>query len=187
MVVSGATGAVGSAVGQIARIRECRVVGITGGPEKCRYLTEVLGFDGAIDYRNDDVAERLGQLCPGGIDVYFDNAGGEILDTALSKIAMHGRVVLCGSMSQYTNVGQARGLMNYRALLVKRARMEGVIVYDYMAAYETARAQLAGWLSDGRLVAREEVMHGLESFPDALRRTLSGSKFGKLLIATERG
>jgi len=185
VVVSGATGAVGSVVGQIARIKGCRVIGITGGPEKCRYLTETLGFDGAVDYQNGDVAENLARLCPNGIDVYFDNAGGEILDAALSKLAMRARVVLCGAMSQYNNVGPVRGPANYRALLVKRARMEGIIVYDYMASYEKARAEMAGWLSEGRLIAREEMMTGLESFPEALRRTLTGTKFGKLLIRLE--
>ena len=185
VVVSGATGAVGSVVGQIARIEGCRVVGIAGGPEKCRYLTGTLGFDGSVDYLNDSVTESLGRLCPDGIDVYFDNAGGEILDAALSKLAMRARVVLCGAMSQYNNAGPVRGLVNYRALVAKRARMEGIIVYDYMSAYDKARAEMAGWLADGRLIAREEVMHGLESFPEALRRTLTGTKFGKLLIKLE--
>lgn len=185
VVVSGATGAVGSVVGQIARIKGCRVIGIAGGPEKCHYLTETLGFDGAIDYRGDEVAERLHALCPDGIDVYFDNAGGEILDTALARLALRARVVLCGAMSQYTRTGPAHGLKNYRALVARRARMEGIIVYDYMDHYDTARAEIAHWLETGRLQAREEVMYGLESFPEALRRALAGTKFGKLLIQLE--
>ncbi|MBW7926079.1 MAG: NADP-dependent oxidoreductase [Burkholderiaceae bacterium] len=185
VVVSGATGAVGSVVGQIARIKGCRVIGITGGPEKCRYLTETLGFDGAVDYLSGDIATDLARLCPNGIDVYFDNAGGEILDAALATLAMRARVVLCGSMSQYNTVGPVRGPENYRALVVKRARMEGIIVYDYMATYEKARAEMAGWLAEGRLLAREEVVTGLESFPEALRRMLTGAKFGKLLISLQ--
>lgn len=185
VVVSGATGAVGAVVGQISRIKGCRVIGITGGPEKCRYLTETLGFDGAVDYLNGDVTKNLERLCPNGIDVYFDNAGGEILDAALSQLAMRARVVLCGAMSQYNNVGPVCGPKNYRALVVKRARMEGIIVYDYMDSYEKARAEMAGWLSAGRLITREEVVTGLESFPEALRRMLTGTKFGKLLIRLE--
>ena len=182
VVVSGATGAVGSVVGQIARIKGCRVIGIAGGPEKCAYLENSLGFDGAIDYQAGDVSDQLARLCPDGIDVYFDNVGGDILDAALTRLALRARVVLCGSMSQYTATGPVVGPRNYRALLIKRARMEGIIVYDYAARYEEARNELAGWLADGSLIAREEVLEGLDSFPDALQRTLTGGKIGKLLV-----
>lgn len=182
VVVSGATGAVGSVVGQIARIKGCRVIGIAGGHEKCAYLKDSLGFDGAVDYQAGDVTEQLARLCPNGIDVYFDNVGGDILDAALTRLALRARVVLCGSMSQYTATGPVVGPSNYRTLLIKRARMEGIIVYDYAARYEEARSQLASWLADGSLIAREEILEGLDSFPEALRRTLTGGKTGKLLV-----
>ena len=185
VVVSGATGAVGSVVGQIARIKGCRVIGIAGGPEKCRYLIETLGFDGAVDYLNDNVQDSLARLCPNGINVYFDNAGGAILDAALSKLAMHARVVLCGAMSQYNETGPVRGPTNYRALVVKRSRMEGIIVYDYMGRYDEARTEMAHWIAEGRLIGREEIMTGLDSFPEALVRILTGTKFGKLMIRLE--
>lgn len=182
VVVSGATGAVGSVVGQIARIHGCRVIGIAGGAEKCAYLKESLQFDGAVDYRAGDVPGQLARLCPDGIDVYFDNVGGDILDAALALLALRARVVLCGSMSQYTATGPIAGPSNYRALLIKRARMEGIIVYDYATRYDEARSALAGWLADGSLKAREEMLDGLDRFPEALRRTLSGDKTGKLLV-----
>lgn len=182
VVVSGATGAVGSVVGQIARIKGCHVIGIAGGPEKCAYLKNSLGFDGAIDYQAGDVPEQLARLCPDGIDVYFDIVGGDILNAALTRLALRARVVLCGSMSQYTTTGPVVGPSNYRALLIKRARMEGIIVYDYAAQYDEARSELASWLMDGSLIAREEILEGLDSFPDALVLTLTGGKTGKLLV-----
>lgn len=181
-MVSGATGAVGSVVGQIARIKGCRVVGIAGGPDKCAYLKDVLGYDGAVDYQAGDVSGQLAKLCPDGIDIYFDNVGGDVLDAALTQLALRARVVLCGAMSQYSATGPIAGPRNYRNLLIKRARMEGFVLYDYTAQYEKARAELAGWLADGSLIAREEVMEGLDSFPEAMRRMLTGSKTGKLLV-----
>lgn len=182
VVVSGATGAVGSVAGQIARIKGCRVIGIAGGPDKCAYLKDTLRFDGAVDYQAGDVQGQLARLCPDGIDVYFDNVGGEILDAALTRLAMRARVVLCGSVSQYSATGPVAGPANYRNLLIKRARMEGFVLYDYAARYEDARAELARWLAAGSLIAREEVMDGLDAFPEAMRRMLTGSKTGKLLV-----
>lgn len=182
VVVSGATGAVGSVVAQIARLKGCRVIGIAGGADKCAYLTQTLRLDGAADYRADDLAGQLARLCPSGIDIYFDNVGGAVLDAALSCLALRARVVLCGSMSQYAAEGASAGPRNYRALLVKRARMEGFVLYDFGARYEQARADLARWLAEGALVAREEVMQGLQSFPQAMQRMLTGDKTGKLLI-----
>lgn len=182
VVVSGATGAVGSVAAQIARIQGCRTVGIAGGPDKCRYLRETLGLDGAADYRAPDFEAQLAAATPDGIDVYFDNAGGDVLDAALARLAVRARVVMCGSMSQYTGTGKVVGPSNYRALLNKRARMEGFIVYDYADRYEAARAELAGWLAEGRIVAREQVLDGIDSFPQALNLALAGDKLGKLLV-----
>ncbi|RYX90400.1 MAG: NADP-dependent oxidoreductase [Comamonadaceae bacterium] len=187
VVVSGATGAVGSVAAQLAKIAGCRVVGIAGGPEKCRYLVETLGLDAAVDYRRDDLQARLREACPDGINVYFDNAGGDILDAALSQLAVRARIVMCGSMTQYTSTGPVTGPANYRALLLKRARMEGFIVYDYADRHDQARRELAAWLADGSLIAREHVMEGIESFPEALNRVLTGDKAGKLLIRLADG
>ena len=182
VLVSGATGAVGSVVGQVARLKGCRAVGIAGGPEKVRYLTETLGLHAAIDYQAGDLPAQLARHCPDGVDVYFDNAGGDILDAALGALADRGRVVLCGSMSQYTRTGPVAGPSNYRALLLKRGRMEGFIVYDYAERYAQARAELAAWIASGALIAPEERMHGIDSFPEALNRALAGRKTGKLLV-----
>ncbi len=181
VVVSGATGAVGSVVGQIARIKGCRVIGIAGGADKCAYLKEKLHYDGAVDYKAGQVAEQLGALCPNGLDVYFDNVGGAILDAALSRLALRARVVLCGSVSQYAATG-VTGITNYRSLLVKRGRMEGFILYDFAARYEEARAELGRWLADGSLIMLEDFMDGIASFPQAMQRMLTGDKTGKLLI-----
>lgn len=182
VVVSGATGAVGSVVGQIARIKGCRVIGIAGGADKCAYLTDSLHFDGAVDYKAGDVPGQLSRLCPNGIDVYFDNVGGDVLDTALSRLAMRARVVICGAASQYASSGPVKGPSNYRALMIKRARMEGFILYDFAARYGEARRALTDWIMDGSLIGREEVMEGLDSFPQAMQRMLTGDKTGKLVI-----
>ena len=182
VVVSGAAGATGSAVGQIAKIQGCRTVGIAGGAEKCRRLTGELGFDAAIDYKGEDVNARLKELCPKGIDVFFDNVGGAILDAALARLALRGRVVLCGAISRYNDAALAPGPKNYVNLVVQRGRMEGFIVLDYMARAGEAVKALSQWLKEGKLKDRVDVQHGLENAPAALLRLFKGENDGKQLI-----
>ncbi len=182
VVVSAAAGAVGSVVGQIAKIRGCRVVGIAGGAQKCRLLTEELGFDAAVDYKAEGFAEALKAACPNGIDVYFDNVGGEILDHCLRFLNRGARVPICGAISQYNATEPAPGPANYLSLLVNRARMEGFIVFDYRARYHQALQQLGAWVSEGKLRARFDVVDGLENAPRALNRLFTGENFGKLVI-----
>lgn len=182
VVVSGAAGAVGSVVGQIAKIKGCRVVGIAGGPEKCAWIVDELGFDAAIDYKGEDVGEALRKHCPEGIDVYFDNVGGDTLDAALARLARGARVVLCGAISQYNNMTSMRGPSNYMSLLVNRARMEGFVVIDYMGRAPEATVEMAGWIAEGKLIAREDVVEGFESFPDALQKLFRGENVGKLVL-----
>jgi NADPH-dependent curcumin reductase CurA len=182
VVVSGAAGAVGSVVGQIAKLKGCRVVGIAGGPEKCKWIVDELGFDAAIDYKSEDVNGALRENCPEGIDVYFDNVGGEILDAALARLARGARVVICGAISQYNNLDAVRGPSNYMSLLVNRARMQGFVVVDYMGHAAEAMREMGAWIADGRLVAREDVVEGFESFPDALLKLFAGENVGKLVL-----
>lgn len=181
VVVSGAAGAVGSVTGQIAKIKGCRVIGIAGGPEKCAYLVDELGFDGAIDYKNENIRARLKELCPNRVDIFFDNVGGEILDAVLSRIGRGARVVISGAISQY-NSPRFSGPNNYMALLSYRARMEGFVVFDYAREYGAAAVEIAGWMAEGRLKAKEHVVTGIESFPAALLRLFSGEKLGKLVL-----
>ena len=180
VVVSGAAGAVGATVGQIAKIKGCRAIGIAGGPEKCAYLLE-LGFDAAIDYKNENVYGALKKHCPDGIDVYFDNVGGDILDAALSRLAMHARIVICGAISQY-NSTSVQGPKNYLSLLVKRARMQGMVVFDYADRYAAGAMEMAGWMAQGKLTSREDVVEGLETFPETLNKLFRGENFGKLCL-----
>ncbi|MEZ5462905.1 NADP-dependent oxidoreductase [Dokdonella sp.] len=182
VVVSGAAGAVGQVVGQIAKIKGCKVIGIAGGADKCRYITEDLGFDAAIDYKSEDVKEGLRKHCPKGIDVYFDNVGGEILDAALSRLAMHARIVICGAISQYNNTEPVRGPANYLSLLVNRASMKGMVVFDYAARYAEAATEMAGWMQQGKLKTREDIVDGLENFPEALLKLFRGENTGKLVL-----
>jgi len=182
VVVSGAAGAVGMVVGQLAKIRGCRVVGIAGGAEKCRYLVDELGFDAAIDYKHEDVRAMLRRHCPKGIDVYFDNVGGEILDIALAQLAMHARVVICGAISQYNATEGVKGPANYLSLLVNRARMQGMVVFDYAARYGEAAREMGAWLAQGRLKSREDIVEGFDTFPDALLKLFRGENTGKLLL-----
>ena len=182
VVVSGAAGAVGGLVGQIAKLKDCRVVGIAGGPEKCRHLVEDLGFDAAIDYKAQDVLTTLGEQCPQGIQIYFDNVGGDILDAALAHLARHARVVICGAISQYNNSGATHGPANYLSLLVNHASMTGFVMSDYLDRYGEAVQELAGWLASGKLVSREEIAAGLENFPQVLLRLFHGENTGKLVL-----
>ena len=182
VVVSGAAGAVGSVVGQVAKIKGCRVVGIAGGADKCRWLTEELGFDAAIDYKSEDVAKALRRHCPKGIDVYFDNVGGEILDAALARLARGARVVICGAISQYNNTTAVKGPSNYLSLLVNRASMTGMVVFDYAERYGEAAREMAGWIKAGKLKTREDIVDGLETFPDTLLKLFKGENTGKLMI-----
>jgi NADPH-dependent curcumin reductase len=183
VVVSAAAGAVGQVAGQIARIKGCRVVGIAGGAEKCRFIVDELGFDASVDYKNEDVRAALREQCPDRVDVYFDNVGGEILDIVLTRLARHARIVLCGSISQYNNQGPARGPSNYMTLLVDRARMEGFVVFDYAKRYAEAAREMAGWIADGRLKSVEHVVPGLEQFPETLLKLYRGENFGKLILS----
>jgi len=186
VVVSGAAGSVGSIAGQIARIKGCRVVGIAGGPDKCQWLVDELGFDAAIDYKAGDVRNQLRQHAPDRIDVFFDNVGGEILDQALGRLARGARIVICGAVSQYNAVGAPSGPSNYMQLLVARASMTGFVVFDYADRYAEGASQLARWLQSGELRSREDVVHGdVDQFPDVLLRLFDGTNIGKLVLALE--
>ena len=182
VVVSGAAGAVGTVVGQIAKIKGCTVVGIAGGPEKCGYVVKDLGFDAAIDYKSEDVRKALQQDCPKGIDVYFDNVGGDILDAALTQLARGARIVICGAISQYNNTTPIEGPSNYLSLLVNRASMKGMVVFDYADRYADAARAMAGWMAAGTLKSREDIVEGLETFPDALLKLFKGENIGKLVL-----
>jgi NADPH-dependent curcumin reductase CurA len=182
VVVSGAAGAVGATVGQIAKIKGCRVVGIAGGPEKCKFLIDELGFDAAIDYKAEAMSKALRAACPAGIDVYFDNVGGEILDACLAQINLRARIVICGAISQYNNTTPVKGPANYLSLLVNRARMQGMVVFDYAAKYGDAAREMAGWMKEGKLKGREDIVEGIETFPETLLKLFSGENFGKLVL-----
>jgi NADPH-dependent curcumin reductase CurA len=183
VVVSGAAGAVGNVVGQLAKIKGGRAVGIAGGSEKCAWLTDELGFDAAIDYRSEDVGKALRTHAPDGIDVYFDNVGGDILDAALTRLRRGARVPLCGAISQYNAKGRPVGPSNYLSLLVNRARMQGFLVFDYADRYPEAVAEMAGWLSEGRLQSREHVVKGsVADFPATLLMLFNGENTGKLVL-----
>ena len=182
VVVSAAAGATGSIVGQIARLKGCRAVGIAGGPEKCRYLTEELGFDAAIDYRSENVLTRLRETCPKGIDVFFDNVGGKILDAALAFLARRGRVVICGAIAGYNEPAGLPGPRNYLRLLMQRGRMEGFVVSDAFERAGEAITALSGWLREGRIKNRVDVIDGFENAPRALARVFTGENRGKQLV-----
>jgi len=184
LVVSGAAGAVGQTVGQVAKIRGCRVVGIAGGQAKCDWVVKELDFDACIDYKAGPSAVRAGlkEHCPSGVDIYFDNVGGDILDAVLARINRKARIVICGAISQYNATTAVVGPKNYLSLLVNRARMEGIVVFDYADRYHLAVAEMAGYLKDGRMKSKEDVVHGITNFPDALLKLFSGENFGKLVL-----
>lgn len=182
VLVSGAAGATGSVAGQIARIKGCRVVGIAGGPDKCGWLTDTARFDAAIDYKNDDVRAAIAETCPDGVDVYFDNVGGEILEGALDHLAMHARVVLCGGISAYNATEPPPGPRNLLNLIIKRARMEGFIVLDYYDRAAEAAGDLIGWIESGELVHEVDMQHGFDAIPETLTRLFTGRNRGKQLL-----
>ena len=182
VVVSGAAGAVGAIVGQVAKIKGARVVGIAGGADKCRYLIEELGFDAAIDYKNEDVSEALKKHCPKGVDVYFDNVGGDILDTVLTRLARGARIVICGAISQYNNTTPVKGPANYLSLLVNRATMTGIMVADYYPRAMEAIMEMGSWIKAGKLKSREDIDTGLENFPETFAKLFSGENNGKLVL-----
>ncbi len=182
VVVSGAAGAVGQTVGQIAKLKGCRVVGIAGGKAKCDWVVKELGFDACIDYKNGDVRAGLKEHCPQGVDVYFDNVGGDILDMVLAKITRGARIIICGAISQYNNTTPVKGPANYLSLLVNRARMEGIVVFDYADRYHLGVAEMAGYLKAGTMKSKEDVVVGLETFPETLLKLFNGENFGKLVL-----
>jgi NADPH-dependent curcumin reductase CurA len=183
VLVSGAAGSVGAHVGQIAKAKGNRVVGIAGGSKKCSYLVDDLGFDAAIDYQTEDLYESIKRSCPGGVDVFFDNVGGETLDAGLSLINLGARVVICGAISQYNSTTAVEGPRNYLSLLIRRARMEGFIYFDYRAKWPAMLVELAAWRNAGKIVGREDIVEGpVDVFPSTLLKLFSGDNFGKLMI-----
>jgi NADPH-dependent curcumin reductase CurA len=183
VVVSGAAGAVGQTVGQLAKLKGCRVVGIAGGAAKCEWVVRELGFDACIDYKAGNVKAGLKEHCPKGVDVYFDNVGGDILDDVLTRISRGARIIICGAISQYNNTTPVQGPKNYLSLLVNRARMEGIVVFDYVDRFPVAIGELAGHLKQGRMKSREDVMAGgIAAFPQALAKLFTGENFGKMIL-----
>jgi NADPH-dependent curcumin reductase CurA len=182
VVVSGAAGAVGMTVGQVARHLGCRVVGIAGGKEKCDFVVNELGFDACIDYKGGSVKDGLKQHCPEGVDVYFDNVGGDILDAVLARLRMKARIVICGAISQYNNTAPMKGPSNYLSLLVNRARMEGIVVFDYADRYHLGVAQMAKWMKEGTFKSKEDVLEGFGNFHQALLMLFEGKNLGKLVL-----
>ncbi|MBL4800266.1 MAG: NADP-dependent oxidoreductase [Emcibacter sp.] len=186
VVVSACAGGVGSLVAQIARLKGCRVIGIAGGPEKCAWIKDVIGVDEAIDYKAGDLADKLAQYCPDGINIYFDNVGGEILDLALKNMALKGRAIICGLISTEYEAVAPPGPRHYYNLIYKRARMEGFFVWDYFAEFEAAESDLMGWYKYGDLISTEKVYHGLESAPEALQSLFAGIAAGIKVIDLDR-
>jgi NADPH-dependent curcumin reductase len=182
VVVSGAAGAVGQTVGQVAKIKGCRVVGIAGGQAKCDFAVKEMGFDACVDYKAENFKAALKEACPKGIDVYFDNVGGDILDLVLTRINKKARIIVCGAISQYNNTTPVKGPANYLSLLVNRARMEGIVVFDYADRYHLAIKDIAGWMKEGKFVSREDIVEGIDNFPSTLLKLFNGENFGKLIL-----
>lgn len=183
VVVSGAAGATGSVAGQIAKIKGCRVVGTAGTDEKCEWTTKELGFDACINYRKGEIAERLKDFCPQWIDIYYDNVGGEILNTALRQINIGARIVICGGISGYNSIEDPLpGPSNYLELVNKRARMEGFLILDYIPRFGEAGAQLGQWMAEGKIKSREHIVDGLNNAPSALRMLFEGKNIGKMMV-----
>jgi NADPH-dependent curcumin reductase CurA len=183
VVVSGAAGAVGSVAGQIARLSGAsKVIGIAGGAHKSKFLVDDLKFDAAIDYKNENVAARLDELAPDGINVFYDNVGGDILDDVLMRIVEGSRIVICGGISQYENMDDVRGPKNYMKLAERHATMEGFAVFHFAEHYARAEKHLADWLRSGELVVREQIEHGVENFPTVMNLLMTGGHYGKLLL-----
>jgi len=182
VLVSGAAGATGSVAGQIAKIKGCRVVGIAGGPEKCRWLKQEAGFDEVIDYKNEDVDARIAETCPAKFDIFFDNVGGDILEAALNHMNMKARIVMCGGISGYNATEPVPGPANLMNLITLRARMEGFIVLDYMPRAGEAIVELLGWISEGQLKYQIDLQEGFDQIPDTLQRLFTGQNLGKQLL-----
>lgn len=182
VVVSGAAGAVGSVVGQIAKVMGCTVVGTAGGPLKCEAIVRDFGFDAAIDYKNDKVKARLKELCPGGVDVFFDNVGGPVLNDVMARIAHRARVVICGGISRYEQETLPSGPANYFNVVFRQAKMEGFLLSGYEREYPVALARLKGWIDTGELVYREDIQTGFENIPATLKRLFTGENLGKQLL-----
>ena len=184
VVVSGAAGAVGQTVGQLAKIKGCKVVGIAGGAAKCDWVVKELGFDACIDYKASasSVRDGLKTHCPDGVDIYFDNVGGDILDHVLAKIRRNARIIICGAISQYNNTTAIQGPKNYLSLLVNRGMMKGMVVFDYTERFPIAIAEMAGYLKDGRMKSKEDLVTGLDTFPETLLKLFNGENFGKLVL-----
>jgi NADPH-dependent curcumin reductase CurA len=186
VVVSGAAGATGSIVGQVARIKGAgRVVGIAGSDAKCAWLVDELGFDDAVNYRTENVAARLREACPDGIDLYFDNVGGELLDICLAQLALRGRVVLCGAIASYNDRGAAVGPRNYRNLIPRRGRMEGFLILDYMSRFAEGQAEMAQWVAEGKVKFAVHLVEGLERAPEALNLLFTGGNTGKVIVKVD--
>ena len=182
VLISGAAGATGSVAGQIAKLKGCRVIGIAGGPEKCNWLTETAKFDAAIDYKNENVGERLTALCPDGVDVYFDNVGGEILDEVLMHLALNARIIVCGAISQYNNPDDMYGVKNYVSLIIRRATAQGFLILDYLDRAVEGLLCLNKWIEDGKIIQEIDMQHGFDNIPKTLTRLFTGENLGKQLL-----